>query len=76
MYLLQERHPAPTWLRAVQEELSHGPGLAGLSPLETPGVAARVLADDLETLTRVMETLWQKIRQDIWGEGWYPWRKL
>jgi hypothetical protein len=76
MFLLQDRHPAPTWLRAGQETLSDGPVLAGLSPLETPGVMARALADDLETLTRVMEILWQKIRQDIWGEGWHPWRKL
>ncbi len=76
LYLLQESHPADAWLRAVQEELSASPVLAGASRLETPGLAARVLADDAEMLTHVGRTLWQKIREDLWEEPWNPWRKL
>ncbi|MBI3327538.1 MAG: urease accessory protein UreD [Nitrospinae bacterium] len=76
MYLLQETHPVDVWLRAIQEELSADLVLAGVSRLEAPGIAARVLAGEAETLTRVTQTLWQKIREGLWGEPWNPWRKL
>jgi len=76
LYLLQATHPPDGWLRAVQEELSEGPALAGVSHLETPGVVARVLATEAETLTHVTQTLWRKIREGLWGETWHPWRKL
>jgi urease accessory protein len=75
LYLLQDQHPAPAWLQSVEEHLADGPALAGLSQLETPGVIARVLADDAEALTRATQVLWQNIRQGVWGEAWHPWRK-
>lgn len=75
LYLLQETHPPPAWLRAAQEEFSAGHVLAGLSSLETPGMVARVLASEAEALTRATHTLWQKIREELWGEVWHPWRK-
>jgi urease accessory protein len=76
MYLLQETPPAQTWLQTSQAELADHPILLGLSQLEAPGMVARMLADDIEPLTRSMHQLWRKIRQDLWGETWNFWRKL
>jgi urease accessory protein len=76
MCLLQATHPSLTWLHAVQAELVDDHTLIGLSQLATPGFVARVLAEDEEVITHVAQQLWQKIRQDLWGERWSPWRKL
>jgi urease accessory protein len=76
MYLLQETPPSPAWLQALQAQCAMNSTLAGLSALAAPGVVARALADDAEALTRVMWLLWQRIREDVWGERWHPWRKL
>jgi urease accessory protein UreH len=76
MYLLQTTPPSPTWLQTVQAGLSADHALLGLSQLATPGVMARLLADEDEAMTRLAHLLWQKVRQDLWGEGWNPWRKL
>jgi urease accessory protein len=75
-YLLQTTHPPLTWLQAVQAELATDHALIGLSQLATAGFVARVLADEDETMTHVGHVLWQKIRADLWGERWSPWRKL
>jgi urease accessory protein len=74
-YLLQETPPTSAWLRAMQAELADHPALVGLSRLEAPGMVARVLADDSEALTHVTQTLWQNIREGLWGEPWNCWRK-
>jgi urease accessory protein len=76
MYLLQTTHPSLTWLQTIQAELATAHTLIGLSQLATAGFVARVLADEDETLTHVGHVLWQKIRADLWGEQWSPWRKL
>jgi urease accessory protein len=76
MYLLQPTHPSPTWLQAVQAELAADQALIGLSQLATPGFVARLLADEDEAMTRIAQLLWRKIRADLWGERWHPWRKL
>ncbi len=76
MCLLQATHPPLTWLQTVQAELAASQALIGLSQLATPGFVARVLADEVEDATRVAHLLWQKIREDLWGERWNPWRKL
>jgi urease accessory protein len=76
MYLLQTTHPSSTWLQTIQAELATDHPLIGLSQLATPGFVARVLADEDETMTHVAHLLWQKIRADLWGERWSPWRKL
>ena len=76
MCLLQTTHPSPTWLQTVQAELATSHALIGLSQLATPGFVARVLADEDEAMTHVAHWLWQKIRTDLWGERWSPWRKL
>jgi urease accessory protein UreH len=76
MYLLQATHPSLTWLQMVQAELAADHALIGLSQLETPGFVARALAEDDESMTNVAQQLWQKIREDLWGERWSPWRKL
>ena len=76
MCLLQTTPPSPTWLRMVQAELVDDRALIGLSQLATPGFMARLLADEDEAMTRLAHLLWQKIREDLWGEGWNPWRKL
>jgi urease accessory protein len=76
MCLLQTRHPSQTWLEAVQAKLTTDHALIGLSQLETPGFVARILADEDEAMTRVAHSLWQKVREDLWGERWSPWRKL
>jgi urease accessory protein len=76
MYLLQTTHPSPTWLQTVQVELATRHALVGLSQLATPGFVARVLAYEDEAMTHVAHLLWQKIRTDLWGEPWSPWRKL
>jgi urease accessory protein UreH len=76
MFLLQETPPTAAWLRAVQAELADHAALVGMSALEAPGMVARVLADDIEALTQVTHTLWQRIREGLWGEPWNAWRKL
>jgi urease accessory protein len=76
MYLLQAVHPPPLWLQTIQAELAADHALVGLSQLATPGLVSRVLADDVEAMTRIAQMLWQKIRADLWGERWSPWRKL
>jgi urease accessory protein len=75
MCLLQAAHPAPMWLQQVEAELAADAALLGLSQLEAAGFVARVLADEVETMTRVAHRLWQKIRAELWGERWTPWRK-
>jgi urease accessory protein len=76
MYLLQPTPPSQTWLQTLQAEIAAYPALIGLSQLATPGLVARVLADDVEAMTGVGHRLWEKIRQDLWGERWNFWRKL
>jgi urease accessory protein len=76
MCLLQATHPSPTWLQTVQAELAADHALIGLSQLATPGFVARVLAEEVEAMTHVAHLLWQKIREDLWGERWSSWRKL
>jgi urease accessory protein len=76
MCLLQTAPPLPTWLQAVQAELATSPALVGLSQTATPGFVARVLADEDEVMTHIAHVLWRKIRTDLWGERWTPWRKL
>jgi urease accessory protein len=76
MCLLQTPPPSTTWLQTVQAELAAGHALVGLSQLGTPGFIARVLADDDEAIVHVAQLLWQRIRTDLWGERWSPWRKL
>jgi urease accessory protein len=76
MCLLQATHVSPTWLSAVQAELVADHSLVGLSQLETPGFIARILADEGEAMTHAGDRLWQKIREDLWGQRWNPWRKL
>jgi urease accessory protein len=76
MYLLQETPPPQPWLQTVQATLADHPILLGLSQLETPGMVARMLANDIEALTHSMHLLWRKIREDVWGERWNFWRKL
>jgi urease accessory protein len=75
MYLVQTIHPSPPWLHTLQAELATDHALIGLSQLATPGFVARVLADEDEAMTHVAHLLWQKIRTDLWGERWSPWRK-
>jgi urease accessory protein len=74
--LLQTTHPSTTWLQTVQTELATDRALVGLSQLGTPGLIARLLADDDEAMTHVAQLLWQRIRTELWGERWSPWRKL
>ena len=76
MCLLQATYPSPTWLRTVQAELTADDALIGLSQLATPGFVARILTDEVETMTHVAHRLWRKIREDLWGERWSSWRKL
>jgi urease accessory protein UreH len=76
VFLLQETPPTLAWLRAVRAELADHAALVGLSQLEAPGMVARVLADDSEALTHVTHTLWQNIREGLWGQPWNFWRKL
>jgi urease accessory protein len=76
MCLLQATHPSSTWLQTAQAELTADHAVIGLSQLATPGCIARVLADEAEIMTRVAHLLWRKIREDLWGERWSPWRKL
>ena len=76
MYLLQATPPSPTWLHTVRAELADYPALIGMSQLATPGMVARVLADEAEAMMGVGHRLWQKIREDVWGERWNFWRKL
>jgi urease accessory protein len=76
MCLLQTTPLPPTWLQSVQAELATSPALVGLSQTATPGLVARVLADEDEVMTHVAQLLWRKIRTDLWGERWSPWRKL
>jgi urease accessory protein len=76
MYLLQTTHPSPPWLHTMQAELASDHALIGLSQLATPGFVARVLADEDEAMSHAAQLLWQKIRTDLWGERWSPWRKL
>jgi urease accessory protein len=76
MYLLQPIQPSPTWLQTVQTELAAYPAFVGLSHLAMPGVVARILADDVETMMGISHLLWKKIREDLWGERWNFWRKL
>ena len=76
MYLLDTAHPSQIWLHMLQAELAADHALIGLSQLATPGFVARVLADEDEAMTHIAQWLWQKIRTDLWGEPWTPWRKL
>jgi urease accessory protein len=76
MYLLQETPPPSAWLQALQTQFMRHSQPAGLSELAVPGIVARALGDDAESLTHVMWLLWQRIREDLWGERWHPWRKL
>jgi urease accessory protein len=76
MYLLQTTHPLPPWLHTMQAELASDHALIGLSQLATPGFVARLLADEDEAMSHAAHVLWQKIRTDLWGERWSPWRKL
>jgi urease accessory protein len=74
--LLQATYPSQPWLQTVQAGLAAYDALIGLSQLATPGFIGRILADEDEVMTRVAHLLWQKIREDLWGERWRPWRKL
>jgi urease accessory protein len=76
MCLLQTTPPSPAWLQAVQAELAADRALIGMSQLATPGFIARILADEGEAMARLAHALWQKVREDLWGESWNPWRKL
>jgi urease accessory protein len=76
MCLLQTTHPSLPWLHTIQAELATDRALIGLSQLAIPGFIARVLADEDEAMTHVAHLLWQKIRTELWGERWSPWRKL
>jgi urease accessory protein len=76
MCLLQATHPTATWLQMAQTELAAPDVLIGLSQLATPGFVARVLADEVEAMTRVAYLLWRKTREELWGGRWRPWRKL
>jgi urease accessory protein len=76
MYLLHTAHPSQTWLDTMQAELAADHALIGLSQLATPGFVARILADEDQAMTHIAQLLWQKIRTDLWGERWTPWRKL
>jgi urease accessory protein len=76
MYLLQETQPSAVWLQALQAQFLRISALIGLSELAVPGIVARALAHDSEALAHVMWLLWQRIREDVWGERWHPWRKL
>jgi hypothetical protein len=73
---LQTTHPSPPWLHTMQAELASDHALIGLSQLATPGFVARVLADEDEAMSHTAHVLWQRIRTDLWGERWSPWRKL
>jgi urease accessory protein len=76
LFLLHTTHPSQTWLDTIQAELVANHALIGLSQLATPGFVARVLADEDEAMTHIAQLLWEKIRADLWGERWTPWRKL
>ena len=76
LYLLQETPQPQSWLQGLQAQLVRSSALAGLSALAAPGVVARALADDAEALTHVMRLFWRRVREDLWGEPWHPWRKL
>jgi urease accessory protein len=76
MYLLQTTHPSPPWLHTMQAELASDHAIVGLSQLATPGFVARILANEDEAMSHAAQLLWQKIRTDLWGERWSPWRKL
>jgi urease accessory protein len=76
MCLLQTTPLSPTWLETMQAELADEHALIGISQLATPGFIARILADEDEAMTRLAHMLWQKVREDLWGERWNPWRKL
>jgi urease accessory protein len=76
MYLLQTTYPSTTWLQTVQNELATSHVLVGLSQLATPGFIARILADDDAAMAQAAQLLWQRVRTDLWGEPWSPWRKL
>ncbi len=76
MCLLQTTPPSLTWLEAAQAEIAADHALVGMSQLATPGFMARVLAAEDEVMTHIAHVLWQKVREDLWGERWNPWRKL
>ena len=75
MYLLQEQSPPPTWLQMLRTDASERSAIIGVSELEAPGLVIRSLVDDAETMAHLAQDLWRKVRQDLWGEPWYPWRK-
>jgi urease accessory protein len=75
MYLLQEHPPSQTWLQALQTDLVDLPALMGVSHLEAAGFVIRTLIDEAEAVTRTSQLLWKRIREDLWGEPWYAWRK-
>jgi urease accessory protein len=74
--LLQATYPSQPWLETIRADLAATEALVGLSQLATPGFVARILAGEDETMRCVAHLLWQKIREDLWGEKWIPWRKL
>jgi urease accessory protein len=76
MYLLQEHPPPQAWLRTLQTDLADRHARVGVSRLEAAGIVVRMLADEAEAVTRVSQLLWRNIRQDLWGEPWYAWRKF
>jgi urease accessory protein len=76
MVLLQATPPSSTWLQRTQQELATDQALIGLSQLETSGIIVRMLAEEDEAATSAAQQLWRKIRQELWGERWCPWRKL
>ena len=75
MYLLQEQPPPHTWLQMLRTDASERFAIIGASQLEASGLVIRALIDDAESMTRLSQELWRKIRQYLWGEPWYPWRK-
>ncbi len=75
MYLLQEQPPPSTWLQWLRMDASERPAIIGVSELGAPGLVIRTLTEDAETMTRLTQELWRKVRQHLWGEPWYPWRK-
>jgi urease accessory protein UreH len=74
--LLQGADLPPTWLQTLQAALTTRRILLGLSQLPTAGFVARVLADDDEAMTQLARWLWHRIRTDLWGKRWHPWRKM
>ena len=76
MYLLQEHPPSQSWLQRLRTELADHPALAGVSRPEAAGIVARILGDEAEAIAHTSDVLWRYVREELWGEPWYAWRKL